>query len=82
MDNDFISINNALPKLNMLCDIKLPSGDIKQSRFIYDTKTHTMFWVDNNYQFSYTDHWRYNKNASEEESKEFFKQWSNKDIER
>jgi len=82
MNNDFISIYDALPKLNKLCSIKLPSGSVKKARLISDSKTHTIFWVDNKYRFSaYATHWRYDENAGDEETKEWFSKWANKDVE-
>lgn len=78
---NFISINDSLPGLNKCCDIKLHGGSIKQARLIKDSKKHTIFWVDNNYKFSaYATHWKYNENVGEQETKEWFSKWSNKDV--
>ena len=82
MNDNFISIDDSLPRLNVLCDIKINNNSIKQARLISDSKTHTIFWVDNKYKFSaYATHWRYNENAGDEETKEWFSKWANKDVE-
>jgi len=81
--NDFISIHNFLPALNMLCDIKLVNGDIKKARLIQQSEQAPfLVWIDNFVNKEggtlaaippeFIEYWRYDENTNEDE----FKKWA------
>lgn len=83
--DDFISVNEALPALNMLCDVKYKDiGSINKARLIANNHTHFYQWMGSEswhrsengaiaiIPVEYVTCWRYNENVSENEVKEWF----------
>ena len=45
MQENFISVHEAMPPLNRLCEVKTISGSVHKARFFYDKKNYTFSWL-------------------------------------
>ena len=44
MNNNFFSVYDVMPPLNVLCEIVTSTGDVFEARFIFDVRTLSARW--------------------------------------